>query len=292
MINADSRKSRGTELLYMVSRLNQGIQKVKRRHRVRYSVVILCSLLVVFVLYRLPRCDPHRFQAGLDLDEKVLLLDTLDALTHVLATANIPFFLIGGTLLGSWRHHGIVPWDDEVDLMVSIKHKKNVSDLLQQLKPRYVLNEEQKVRWKFYSSRAQPIGSKTWSFPFVDINFYHVNDTRLWDDDVHNWSEMNYRKDHVFPLALRPFEGRQLPTPYNVVGILSTDIRNLEMCQPNSFSHREETSVTPCEAVPCSELYSHYPFVHRSSDGSAGCRETLMLNGTVLRLVVLHDQVC
>jgi lipopolysaccharide cholinephosphotransferase len=45
-----------------------------------------------------------------------ILLGMLDDVAVVCEKLDIPFFLAEGTLIGAVRHHGFVPWDDDLDL--------------------------------------------------------------------------------------------------------------------------------------------------------------------------------
>lgn len=43
-------------------------------------------------------------------------LELLKIIIHICDTAAIPYFLIGGSLLGTIRHQGFIPWDDDIDV--------------------------------------------------------------------------------------------------------------------------------------------------------------------------------
>lgn len=47
-----------------------------------------------------------------------LLLNLLKALKEYFDKHNLEFYLTGGTLLGAIRHHGFIPWDDDIDVIV------------------------------------------------------------------------------------------------------------------------------------------------------------------------------
>ncbi len=47
---------------------------------------------------------------------KAIQLDILKNFMDVCRQLNLPYYAIGGTLLGAVRHHGYIPWDDDIDV--------------------------------------------------------------------------------------------------------------------------------------------------------------------------------
>ena len=63
--------------------------------------------------------DKHTLKPATLKDLQVELLKLLKIIDKTCKENNIQYWLDAGTLLGAVRHKGYIPWDDDIDIMVS-----------------------------------------------------------------------------------------------------------------------------------------------------------------------------
>ena len=223
-------------------------------------------------------CNTYKtYMSGEDEDlMRRLLLVFVDAVT----TEGITYFMYGGTLLGSYRHHSIVPWDDDIDLMVDVTKKDALKIALEKYSPQMLLNAKSKERWKFYSRHSSPIKGCRWRYPFIDISFYQNNSSKVWDADPAYAPQFRYQKSIVFPLCKRPFWNTTLYAPKDTRAFITHNY-DLDKCVSNVYNHKLETKVTTTLTVNCRQLWSQFPFVFRN-ETTTGTHETLKVGSTVI----------
>ncbi|XP_067667579.1 uncharacterized protein RP689-like [Haliotis asinina] len=184
---------------------------------------------------------------------------------HDKAGSNITYFLYAGSLLGSYSHHGMIPWDDDIDIIVRYADKEVLLKALESLAPRYEYTEGSSS-WKFYQANSSEAGLKPWKWPYLDIFFYYEYPTYI-QDAREEYKKFN-TKD-VFPLSTRPFMAMTLPAPRNTLEFLRVTY-DIDMCKANSFDHKREVHIS-CNYVttlPCHLLRDRFPFVRRVKEGN------------------------
>lgn len=71
-------------------------------------------------------------------ESQTLLLDLAKAVRDIANRHEIPFFMLGGTMLGAIRHKGFIPWDDDMDFGVTYDHFFELVNILnKELPERY-----------------------------------------------------------------------------------------------------------------------------------------------------------
>jgi len=80
-------------------------------------IVMILSLIVILIIFVLYKLSLNIFIIKTD-DHANIIHKLLQNIICKLNKYNIPYTMMGGTLLGSVRHNGLIPWDHDADIAV------------------------------------------------------------------------------------------------------------------------------------------------------------------------------
>lgn len=199
----------------------------------------------------------------------------------------ISFMLYGGSLLGSYRHHGKIPWDDDVDVLVGSKFKKRLRQILEtesDWSNFLSVQTNTLSQWKVYRKADD-------HWPFIDVFFYDENQTHLWDTAPQYQGRFVYHKKDVFPFKFRLFNGLCMPVPKNIRVILEQNY-DVDRCQSPSFNHFTNSRIPSKRRLnlPCNQLYAWFPFVFHNAADQQMFSEVLKINNSIISFYKGHEK--
>lgn len=213
--------------------------------------------------------------------EHSLMMILLQLFDQVCRDNHIEYFIGDGTLLGSLRHHDIIPWDTDADVWMPFDKRLIFANAIQRLNSTLIQyyprggSDPNRAYCKLSFFPTPFAGRMPWHFPFLDIFYYRKNETHVWSTD-HD----NYLATDVYPLMMRPLGSLWFPAPRN--GFIFLNKKVLQTCRLHSYDHRAEKSHSALE-VPCENLTGYYPFVYRNQSNPS--IEILKLNNTLIQTI-------
>ena len=164
-------------------------------------------------------------------------LRCLELATSLMEKNDIPYWLDQGTLLGAYRHQGIIPWDLDIDMAVEHESHEKLWSLRPEIPKPYEMIQVSKL-WTF--DKIMPflrhvIPRKTFlrvvdyeTGSFVDIFEYRALENG--DRELLRWTLTNFKcdestrtehlalrthpRDHIYPLTKKlSLEGRDYFVP-------------------------------------------------------------------------------
>lgn len=132
-------------------------------------------------------------------------VDLLKNIIMILNEYSIDYFLISGTLLGYVRHNDIIPWDDDIDLIVSSKFLELEEDIQKKYNSFVFFNlypDLIKFHDVNYIKKAK---REKFGWPFVDMFIFFEN-------EIENniiFFKKKWKKNKFYPKKIINFVGIQ-----------------------------------------------------------------------------------
>ena len=248
--------------------------------------------------------------------EKTLLtVEVLKNVTRLFDDYGIEYVMCFGTLLGSYFSHSILPWDDDVDIMIHVKYKSILENLSHEntsinkyslkIRPDCMRGREKgvdgketcimsKIKLYLYNSPYY-VKHKPWKMPFVDVITYDNNSTHVW---ILNRPPWVFPLSVFYPLQKRPLSGLWLSAPHQPYPIfvalyfkfMNYGTHQMTCAWPFWDHWAENLRKSNRTTALCKDLVDIYPFVSRSVEPSGDIREELTIGGKVYYSITTKER--
>ncbi|XP_074657353.1 uncharacterized protein LOC141910560 [Tubulanus polymorphus] len=225
----------------------------------------------------------YTFEPGLSRVERMKYISLIKTIHGLLVDNRIEYMIHFGTLLGAYRHHGFVPWDDDFDVLVKQSEKLRLVDIFKRAPTvrAYYMQDEQFFR--VYIRDEPVVNRRPYSWPFVDVFMYEE-----FGDIIHDISKVQNHywadKKLIFPLVEVPFEELWLPAPKymsKVLDLMFTMSNYNDYCARGGENHKTGENRHKIRLL-CHEVKPRHPFVMRT------CLNDTVTESLVVGDVVLH----
>lgn len=89
-------------------------------------------------------------------------LDIVKSVVSICDSNGLIYYMSGGTLLGAVRHHGFIPWDDDIDLAMPRDDYEKFLEIAPDLLPEnlQIVNYRNDPKYQYYITRVRDIDTK------------------------------------------------------------------------------------------------------------------------------------
>ena len=218
-------------------------------------------------------------------------------------------------MLGSYFFHDIIPWDDDIDVLVDFRdypkfkrafhnasvwkrfHLHGFWDIsneydfknLTTIFPDKENNITRNHMVKIYFANATRTFNYPWRWPFIDIFYFKQNNTHVWYLFEGNVQYTPIQE--FYPFHLRPYMGMWLPVPHKPAKNLKDCYGATFVWTPGQWNHKME-SLIPGKRLsfPFKEIKSAYVNISRHECGS-GTVELVHISGDPMYSVYVNEPI-
>ncbi len=192
-------------------------------------------------------------------DNKKKIHGMISNTTSVLRESGIDSLAMYGTLIGIIRHGDIIPWDDDVDIMINSDNYSKLLTMRQEFMSKGLRLVENKPYFKdpyikICIDGDDLIRGKNWSWPFIDIFQYRV----IGDDVKVDGDSLKY--SDLFPVQSNVWLGLDIPSNPNNI-LLSLYGEDWETtCVSSPYNHLHEIPNRNIHSIKCNNIQNNIDY--------------------------------
>jgi phosphorylcholine metabolism protein LicD len=192
------------------------------------------------------------FDSSLGFDKfKQTAVDLLKITTDILDEFNIDYFLICGTLLGYVRHNDFIPYDDDMDLIVSSDIKKHLPHIFKKYNYKLSMISVGNLIKLCFNDKVYNLNHfKTWTkflmnsndsyfWPFIDLFIYEKK------EDTIDFFEKKWDINEFFPIQKKEFNNLLVSIPRNPDYFLRKNYGEnyMTILKSSNWNHKKECPI-------------------------------------------------
>lgn len=181
---------------------------------------------------------------------KDIAINLLKETIEILDEFDIDYFLISGTLLGYVRHNDFIPWDDDIDLIVSSNIFDKWSSITQKYnKPKFLTTSCKWIMKSCYGEKIilenepkndWPTDCK-WTWPFIDLFIFGYDNDKI---NI-NFFNRKWNINKFFPKQIVSFLGLQVSIPNDPHYFLKMNYGSdfMTIFKSTNYCHKQERGI-------------------------------------------------
>lgn len=203
--------------------------------------------------------------------DHLLLLSIMERLNELLKENKVEYFLIAGSLLGSFRYQDRMPWDDDIDIGivdhkgVDLKESVNFESLPFSKFGLGIMKVS--FGYKVYDLKNNRRSNLELKFPFIDVFKFVIENGEYVYQDItarKKWINEKFQPSQLYPLTTCEYAKMTLPCPAKSKEFLSKAYPGWDKIAYISGSHTGKILFRPYK-MPINETTTRQVLKYLSS---------------------------
>ena len=189
------------------------------------------------------------FKATGFFEERELAINHLRDIDEILFTEGVDYCVMFGTLLGLLRHNDLIPWDDDLDIIIfdidkfeeKCRHQLEAKDYVVYDDVRSIDGVPKRCGYRIHAEQGLDIPGQTWKFPWLGVWEPTIVSQDSGDVMTLLPEEFVYAVEDFFPLERRAFLNFTVSVPRLSEQIVKQYYGSdcMEMCMLHNLDHRQ-----------------------------------------------------